>query len=256
MVRRVVKPKEKEQLPAAIDFGADAGSGFEGTNKDDFAIPFIAILQALSPQCKRQDGAYIEGAEEGMILNSVTQNIIDGEAGIRVIPVAYQRRMTEWALRENGGGFGGEHLPEEAPRIIETDHKNRDILANGNQLVDTRSHFVLILTDQGPIPAIISMSSTQLKKSKRWMSLMQGLRIDNKPMPMFGNIFQLTTVPESNKEGDWYGWKIVHDSQVADPELYQAAKDFKEAILVGSVKVDRPTDETEGDDKSEDDIPF
>ena len=40
-----------------LDFAADAGMGMEGVDKDSFAIPFIALLQGLSPQLETVDGA-------------------------------------------------------------------------------------------------------------------------------------------------------------------------------------------------------
>ena len=40
-----------------MDFSADAGQGMEGADKASFAIPFITMLQGLSPQLETVDGA-------------------------------------------------------------------------------------------------------------------------------------------------------------------------------------------------------
>lgn len=41
----------KSNLPVvAHDYGVDAGAGFENQTSEDYAIPFIGVLQALSPQ--------------------------------------------------------------------------------------------------------------------------------------------------------------------------------------------------------------
>jgi len=247
----VVKKAEKEQLPAAIDYGADAGAGFEGTNKDDFSIPFLSILQSGSPQCKKSDGAYIKGAEEGMLFNSVTDEILDGDVGVVVIPCAYQRRMLEWVPKDSGGGFRGEYLPEEAPQVVGRDEKGKDLLANGNNLSDTRSHFVLLEGEEGLSPVLLSMASTQLKKSKRWMSLMQAFRHAGQAMPMFARRYRITTIPESNEHGSWFGWKIVPEGLVTDASHYQQAKDFREAVTAGAVKVERNDDEAGSNTQSE-----
>ena len=50
----------------------EAGSGFEEATSDSYAVPFLQVLQSGSPQCKKSDGKYIKGAEEGMIFNTVT----------------------------------------------------------------------------------------------------------------------------------------------------------------------------------------
>ena len=44
-------------------------TGFESMGADDFAIPFIAILQAMSPQV--HGASRIKGAEEGDFFHSV-----------------------------------------------------------------------------------------------------------------------------------------------------------------------------------------
>jgi hypothetical protein len=59
-----VAVKEPAPLPAVIDFTADAGAGFEDADSSSFALPFLRILQAISPQAKKQNPKYIEGAEE------------------------------------------------------------------------------------------------------------------------------------------------------------------------------------------------
>ena len=219
----------------------DINAGFEEADKEAYAIPFLAILQSGSPQCKKSDGAYIKGAEEGMIFDTVSQEVIDGYEGIIVIPVHYQRRMVEWQPRETGGGFVAEHLPEQAPQG-ERDESGQIVLPNGNYLVDTRYHFVLyrkVDADDWK-PALITMSSSQLKKSRRWMTLMRSRRVAGKPIPMFGAMYHLTTVPESNDKGSWFGWGIAPGDVVMDAELYEQAKAFRDSLLSGEAKVQQP----------------
>ena len=68
----------KAALAAAeAAFEADSGMGFEEVDKDDFQIPFVRILQALSPQLKKSDASYIEGASQGDIFNTVTHQVWD-----------------------------------------------------------------------------------------------------------------------------------------------------------------------------------
>ena len=246
----------------AEQYSEDAGGGFEEAGTESFAIPFLSILQSGSPQCKKSDGAYIKGAEEGMLFNSVTNEIFDGEKGLEVIPCHYTHRYIEWKLRENGGGFVGEYLPSDG--IVGTtvrDDKNRNMLANGNQLSDTRNHYVLIRGADGTLtPAIMSLSSSQIKESKRWMSMMQGQKVKDptdgmfKIAPMYSSVYRVTTVPQTKDQYSWFGYKFTMESKVpSDSGEYLEAKSFSHAVKSGMTKVERNMDvESGSNEKSSD----
>ena len=70
-----------------------AGEGLEEVTAEDLAIPFLRVLAQLSPQVNKRDGAYVEGAEAGMIYNTVANEAYDGEKGILVIPCHYNRKL-------------------------------------------------------------------------------------------------------------------------------------------------------------------
>lgn len=233
--------KQATDLAALNDmFAAEAGAGFEEATAASYAIPFLYVLQSGSPQCKKSDGAYIKGAEEGMLFNSVTKEIFSGEDGIVVIPCHYSHRFNEWKPRESGGGFVAEYLPGEQP-ISRKDEKNRDVLDNGNNLVDTRNHYVLIVKADGSFePALMTMSSTQLKKSRQWMSVMQGIKMRRGDQiataPMMSRQYRITTVPENNDQGSWFGLKIELEGIVQDTALFKAAMEFRDAVKTGAAQ--------------------
>lgn len=235
--------KAQNNLPAmANDFADDAGQGYEEADKDSFAIPFLSILQALSPQVDESDGAYVDGAKHGMFFNTVTGKAFDGVEGLDIIPVHYSRMFTEWGLRENGGGFKGEHTAAEGLQdTTQRDEKNRDVLPNGNQLVDTRNHYILVKTLEGWQPVIASFSSTQIKRSRKWMTAMNQIimeRADGSPFnpPMFANLYKMTTVKEKNDQGSWFSFKLERVGFVDDGDAYKQAKEFREIIKSGEAK--------------------
>jgi hypothetical protein len=241
----------KPNLPALAGmYEEDAGGGFESADKDSYAIPFLSILQALSPQLNKQDGAYIKGAEQGMILNTATQEVFDGDKGIIVVPSAFKRSFTHWQARDAGGGFLGEHKVDD-PILEQAQRNDRGALAlqDGTYFNDSRAHYVLLLDDVGGFqPALISMTSTQIKKSRQWMTRMQNLkmrRADGSVFtpPMYSHAYKLTTVPESNNQGSWYGWKIELVGPVEDSFIYQSAKQFRDSIIAGEVKEQLPVSE-------------
>ena len=238
-------------------FEADAGAGMEGADKDSFAIPFLSILQPLSPIVAEGN---VEGAKAGRFINSVTNEMVDV---VRVVPVAFQRKFLQWAPREKGGGYKGEHSPVaveagSVPGMVRSDD-GRVYIGGTNpkehdQLKDTRNHFVLIVKEDGSwSPALISMSSTQIKKSKRWLSRMQSVQMKNAAgqhftPPSFSHIYEAASVKESNDQGIWFGWEIDMVGPVQDAELYAAAKAFHAQIAAGKVETAPPPAEGDGGD--------
>ena len=248
-------------LPALTSmYEEDVGAGFENADRDSYSIPFINILQSGSPQVKKSDGAFIKGAEEGFLYNSVSQEVVNGEAGLYVIPCYFTRRFVEWLPRDAGGGGGlaGEHLPSDNIVVnCQRNDKNQMVTANGNSLVDTRTHYCLIVNRESGLftPALISMSSTQVKKSRQWMTRMESIKFKNAQgalftPPMFSHMYHLTTIPEQNDQGSWYGWRIETAGPVEDTGLYSAAKSFRDAVKSGEAKPAALAAETDKD------IPF
>lgn len=253
--------QQQQALAMQQMYEADAGAGFEEADASAYAIPFLQILQSGSPQCKKSDGAYIKGAEEGMFYNTVTKEVLSGDDGLIVIPCHYTQRFVEWKPRESGGGFVGEHLPSD-PIVNQTqkDDKGRDILPNGNTLVDTRNHYVLIQDESGNLtPALLALSSTQSKVSRQWMSKMQGIKIkdaDGKfiTAPMNSRKYKLTTVPKSNDKGSWFLLNVELAGIVTDPSEYGAAVEFRNAVRSGAASVKH--DSTGGSDDDDDNVAF
>ena len=80
---------KKENAVAVNMFEADADKGSQNITQEDLALPFLKVLGQLSPEVNKRDGKYVEGAEPGMIVNTVTNEIYDGTKGINVLPVFY-----------------------------------------------------------------------------------------------------------------------------------------------------------------------
>jgi hypothetical protein len=228
---------------AGMDFASDAGMGMEGVDKDSFAIPFLALLQGLSPQLET-----IDEAKPGLFVNTITDEVYKE---VLVVPCAYQRRYLRWAPRSDGGGYKGEYNPHdiETGKIVgvERDADGR-LRLEGDELKDTRNHFVLVQSKSGAWqPALLPLSSTQIKKSKRWMSRIQGIEMrtqDGKPFnpPSFSHIYKLKPIKEENGKGAWWGIDIEMVQPVDDAELYARAKEFNMQVAAGEVKVQDPMD--------------
>ena len=113
---------------------------------------------------------------------------------------------------------------------------------------NTANHYVMVLGEDGiSTPALIVMRSTQLKKSRKWNSMMMSTKLMGKngpyTPPMYSQIYRLTTQAESNDKGKWYGWEIERVGSVEDMSVYGAAKAFASSIGNGDVKVKHQSDE-------------
>lgn len=249
--------KKVDELPADIAdlIYEDSGAGQENMTKDDFAIPRLAILQSNSPQVDKRGDGYVEDAEPSKIIENISNGLFSGEQGIVVVPISFRRTIIEWGLRSKGGGFVGDHGYNtdmlRAAKLTEVDGKKCLLNEAGNQLVDTAEYFVYIINGGDWSPAVISMASSQMKKSKRWNTLIDSVRIDSPKgrtkVASYFMAYKLTTVPESNTSGTWFGWDIKKHCRTIDLEngsdIYLEAREFNNQIKEGAVKVSEPVSE-------------
>ena len=86
-----VAVKNEYGLPAELadEMALDAGAGQEDITAADVSIPFLRILQQMSPQCIRSKGEYIDSAQAGQIFNTVTGELWAEDNGPIIVPCAY-----------------------------------------------------------------------------------------------------------------------------------------------------------------------
>ena len=109
---------EKNNSLAVSHYGDDTGAGFENATPGDLSLPFIAILQANSPQVGEQNP---EGAAAGLMLNTITQELMKE---IIVVSVHRETSFVQWVPREKGGGFVAVHAPN-SPTVQAAIQQNR-----------------------------------------------------------------------------------------------------------------------------------
>ena len=228
---------KKEGALATNMFAADANMGAQNISQEDLALPFLKILGQLSPEVNKRDGKYVEGAEPGKIINTVTNALYDS---IQVVPCHYKRQYIEWQDRGQSSGAPVAIHEADSDIISQTtrgkDYKDR--LPNGNYLDNTANHFVLVVGNN-PETALISMKSTQLKVSRKWNSMMMGIKMQGKSglftPPTYSHIYNLKTVQMSNDKGTWFGWDVEKVGPVADKSIYDMAKNFATSVGKGEI---------------------
>ena len=244
--------KKEEGALAVNMFEADADKGSQNMTQEDLALPFLKVLGQLSPEINKRDGKYIEGAEPGMILNTVTNEIFDGAKGVDVLPAHYKRQLVEW--QDRGESKGAPVAIHEASSDIMSkttrDKSYKDRLPNGNYIDNTANHYVVVLGDS-PQTALVSMKATQLKISRKWNSIMMGIKLQGKTgmftPPTYSHIYNLKTVQMSNDKGTWFGWEVSKVGPVQDQGVYGIAKSFAEQVGKGDVEVKHGSDESKTD---------
>lgn len=238
---------QNDQLPATIDMSQYAGQGMENTDRDSFAIPFLAVMQKGSPQVDKDSDAFVKGAEVGDLMLTTTQELFKDEDGVDLVFCGYRRAFLRWAPRDQGGGFKGELAVDEVARLRAAntirEEDGKLFADNGDLVRDTRIHYVMVVRPDGTFtPAVVSCSSTQIKKSKMLMTQLQTYQAKGQnglyTPPTFAHIFHAETVAEQNDQGSWRGWKFTRKGNVASATLFQAAAAFSESVRGGNVRVD------------------
>jgi hypothetical protein len=233
--KAVAEKKSAEIVTLDVSlFEEHAGAGNQNITQDDLALPFLKILSGLDPILDSN-----EEARKGDIFNTVTGDIIKGKTGMRVIPCAYQRRFIEWEPRGSGTGaplniYSSQDTRPETNRDP-GDNKEYVVGGEGSYIEETHQHFVLVVTPEGiGETALIAMKSTQLKKSRKWNSMIASTTLQGKNGPFvpprFSSVYELKTITEENSKGAWHGWDISRVGLVEDTHLYQQAKVFSESV--------------------------
>lgn len=237
-------------LPAAFEgMETDAGGGLEEVGIRDQEIPFIKIAQSLHPQVQKVEPNYIPGLEVGMIFNQSTEEFWDGDDGIFAVPVGFQKQWIEWPATRKKGGFPlhvysadeGERLSDQCTR----NEKNKLVMPGGESILEeTAVHFVFFRPVSGGTwnHAVIPMSSTQLKKSRKWITKLLNVKLERKGGGTFtpasyATAWKLTSQPEQNDKGNWFGWVIEPAGLVTDKSLYETVREFAHRVKRGEVNV-------------------
>lgn len=231
-----VAPKKAAPLPSSILFENDAHAGFENVKQDSVALPILKLLQNGSGEAQKRNQNYVEGAEPGMLFNTVTKRLYDGAKGIHVIPCHYKLEYQEWSDFGTGSGRPEKIYPDTSDIKSKTteDPSGKDRLPNGNYILTVGNHFVLIVDGDVAETALISMSSSQGKVSRKWNSMMMSIVLEGQKgtytPPSFSHIYKLTTVLNSGKGNQWYGYNVSKVGPVTDEKIYARAKSFYESL--------------------------
>jgi len=215
------------------DYVEDTSRGNEDVTIDDLSIPRLDVIQSLSPQRKKNDPAYIEGAEEGMLFNSVTQTLYGTE--VVFVPAFFRKEYVIWKARQEGGGFCGA-FPSQAAAKAEMDANNwtgltfqdKNATIPTYEIIDTAQHFGLIV--HGPSTfeeVVISMSKSKMKASRQLNTLCKMAGGDR-----FASTYKIKAVEVNGDKGDYYSIVVARLGWTPE-ELYRVGEALYNAVSGG-----------------------
>jgi hypothetical protein len=219
------QPLAPREVTTDVSWGEEDATGYEAVQADDLGIPFLAICQKGSAEYDESHKAHaqkkIDGIKPGCIFNTQSRSIVyvPGGEPLLFIPCFYEKLYQEWRPRNDGGGFVKSHPNASVLAECKRNEKNDDVLPSGNIIITTAYFSGIALMGEERTRVIIPMVKTQLKKARAWLNLATNLKHNNRPLPLYANIYNLSTVVEQNDEGSWWGWKVEHNRVLRNADI-------------------------------------
>lgn len=277
-------------LPAEMmdELVADAGAGLS-SSADDNIVPFIVLLQDMSPEVKKRDPNYVEGAEPGMYMDRATKRLWAGDTSmaertgkpVLVFQHCYfDRQVVEWIPRNDGGGFVARYplkgTVEDTMRaaggkqVTDPQDPNKKVWKTGDgshDLIDTRYHFGNVINDDGSArPAVLAFSSTGHTVSRQWMTTMNEFKIPDPKtgqplrnekgealkLPAWSRKYVVGSKPKENKKGSFFVGTVEDGGIILDKGLRMAGKELHDGAKAGVITAS--TDEANHGESVSDEI--
>ena len=260
-----------QEIGEALDFGEDAGQGFENQGAADNLIPMWIVLQDLSPMVKERK------ANAGDLYNTVTEDTIPGKTGVVMVPFLTEHAFVQWVSRKKGGGFKAKHAPTdtivleaikrhaarpdaEFGKYTVSDEKDAD------ELQETFYIYGAFWTREGRSLGygLIPCKSMMIKPYKKLSTRLRSFLVPRKDAtgkvvgqvnpPLYANQVLVTSVQEKNTKGEFYNiafgaleGDMVKSLVARGSERYEVAKNGYQMVKAGLAKMDYAGAEKAGD---------
>lgn len=261
----VVETPKQEVAPIdwKDDLAAMSGAGFEDVKAGDMAMPFFKLLQSSSGECKRSEPTYVNGALEGMWFDTISKEFFDE---IDFVPCRMVTHYIEWDATKIGVFVKNHGTDDTVMKTTKIDPKTgANVTDHDTRIVPTATWFGIVIggvKDKGNKErekevagldrrCVITLSGTQQKVSRRWVSDASSIRLtDSKGQtfvpPLFAMSYRLGKAATKNDQGSWFlatvsraGWTLdyANGKQVlaAAIEFSKIAKDLQPAIFEDEV---------------------
>ena len=214
-------------VPDYIKQGTNRGS--EEVTSSDMVLPRLEIVQSQSPIKE-----VLEEAREGMLFNSVTQQLVGDIAYF--VPIYFRVEHLVWKDSDEGGGFFGsfptnEQAMERKAEVV-SEGENPDFI----EIVDTPVHYGLLVDPDQPgkmEQIVVSMAKSKSKVSRKWNAMIQIVGGDR-----FSRCYKITTYTDENKKGQKFKNFVVAPAGFAPEFAYKEAERLYESFRAGVITAD------------------
>ena len=194
--------------------------GSENVGAEDLILPRIGQIQALSPQIKKSDPAYIQGAEQGQLFNNLTGEIFGNS--LVFIPLLFRKEWVVFKDRKAGGGFFGAHATEK--EALEAIEKLPD--SDKLEAIESHNHIGYVVGADGTRQQLVfTCTKSKIKASRKLNSLVTMAGVDR-----FAKAYQITSVEAQNNAGEDF-WNVdVKPLGFVAKEVYDEMAESYEAL--------------------------
>lgn len=215
-----------DNLPEWLKKGSNRGS--ENVEASDLILPRIGQIQALSPQIKKSDAQFIEGAEQGMFFNTLTSELLGTE--ITFIPVLFRKEWVVFRDRKSGGGFFGA-FPTERESL---DFIEKHETPAGLESIESHNHIGVMLLPNGDRQQIVfTCTKSKIKASRKLNSMVAMAGVDR-----FAKAYNIKSVEAENNAGDDY-WNVdVRPVGYVTQEVHGEMEALYESLKSLNIKTD------------------
>jgi hypothetical protein len=238
--KNTVVPLPEHDVASVMEAMAkELGTGLEQVTAKDQVISRMTILQPLSPQLQTNSEA-----KAGQICDTGLGTIFPGS--LNLLPVHFAKQWLQWGPRGSGRGLVRIHDTDHILEQAQENDRRQFVLPNKDYVVETSQLFVINLSSRME-KGFIAFQSTQLKKIRQLLTNVSNERAVDKngreyTPPLFYRVYTFSTQPESNAQGNWWGWRIESGAKVEELENWQSllveVKNFRTALTAGSLKAD------------------
>jgi hypothetical protein len=257
-----ISPAPKVASPPAVikakpdylqKYTDDKGKGYSNEAADS-VVPFLDVCASTqNPQLNPKHEKYIAGIVLGdIMIKGGTPPFVSGQKGLLVQPCAFDKAWVEWVPRIKGGGFVTRYSERPSTAVERPSPENpaRTRIynpANGNEIIETRYHYVRLENGQ---PYVMAFKSTGHTVSREWTQQMKLLGD-----AAWAHRYRVTTKLKVRGQQEWYIFAITPvldaDGQPAyvDEATYLAGEALYNSVASGlktaADEEDGPTGDSE-----------
>lgn len=223
-------------IPEHLKAFQGSQEGKENIGQEDLLIPRLSVAQALSPQLKKTNEAYIPGLQLGDLFNTLTGENYGPSA--RIIPLFMFHQFFQLKPIDEGGGIIAQwkNRRDVPPALLAWGPTGQKPIAT-----EFKCWMSLIETEKGVQPVVMSFKSTATKDAKKLTAF-----INMTQFPSYAMVYKMTSTLRTKGQQEWYGMSPAPDG-FTPAALFASAKEFFDGLQNAGYNVDSTGIEAEDD---------